>query len=225
MVVEHEGRGCTHKHLYSGLLRGLRSCGFSFSHRGGFPRKKWLSHLRFCLYYILPSSKYFLHRFTQDQGNTTFNISLRRVTFPITYYTNLVTKWRKKKSHTLWKHQFHGPWEQRPLWSLHMNQSVQSLVTIKLLLNPSPPFTKKKKRRYKQRERQRVRERERGRTVVVWFRPHLVLLPPNWKQINTVQNKETEKEEQRERLNHGVVAAWDKVDPAVFSCSVHLEQK
>ena len=44
-VVEQGGRGCTHKHLYSGLLSGLRSRGFSFSHRGGFPRKKCLSHL------------------------------------------------------------------------------------------------------------------------------------------------------------------------------------
>ena len=44
-VVEQGGRGCTHIHLYSGLLSGLRSRGFSFSHRGGFPRKKCLSHL------------------------------------------------------------------------------------------------------------------------------------------------------------------------------------
>ncbi|KAF2540931.1 hypothetical protein F2Q68_00031156 [Brassica cretica] len=33
-VVEQGGRGCTHIHLYSGLLSGLRSRGFSFSHRG-----------------------------------------------------------------------------------------------------------------------------------------------------------------------------------------------
>ena len=44
-VVEQGGRGCTHIHLYSGLLSGLRSRDFSFSHRGGFPRKKCLSHL------------------------------------------------------------------------------------------------------------------------------------------------------------------------------------
>ena len=29
-VVKQEGRGCTHIHLYSGLLSGLRSRGFSF---------------------------------------------------------------------------------------------------------------------------------------------------------------------------------------------------
>ncbi|KAF3583964.1 hypothetical protein F2Q69_00028158 [Brassica cretica] len=34
-VVEQGGRGCTHIHLYSELLSGLRSRGFSFSHRGG----------------------------------------------------------------------------------------------------------------------------------------------------------------------------------------------
>ncbi|CAN6875100.1 unnamed protein product, partial [Brassica oleracea] len=32
-------------HLYSGFLSGLRSRGFSFSHRGGFPRKNCVSHL------------------------------------------------------------------------------------------------------------------------------------------------------------------------------------
>ena len=36
----------------------------------------------YCLYYILLSSKYFSHRFTQGQGNTTISISAAPCDFP-----------------------------------------------------------------------------------------------------------------------------------------------
>ena len=69
-------------HIYSGFLSGLRSRGFSFSHRGGFPRKKLCVSFSYRNFDILPSSKYFPHRFAQGQGNTTISISAAPCDFP-----------------------------------------------------------------------------------------------------------------------------------------------
>ena len=69
-VVEQGGRGCTHIHLYSGLLSGLRSCGFSFSHRGGFPRKKCLSHLVIAYIISCYRRSIFLSDSHKVRGNT-----------------------------------------------------------------------------------------------------------------------------------------------------------